>query len=77
MSVTVLASTYTIVLPVYTLKQGAIRLFVVDIIIYIMWISLKMLYLKVLATFSDHHGFLHFLSSSCLMKETVAASFQD
>ena len=31
---------------------------------------------KSLATFSDHHGLLCYLSSSRSMKETVAASFQ-
>ena len=46
-SVTMLVATYL----VYTLKEGAIRLFMAFSIV---WLLLKTLCLKVLATFADH-----------------------
>ena len=55
-------------------KQVAIRLFYGIIQVCIVWISLKMLRSKVLATFADHHGLLGFLTSSQSMKETAMAS---
>ena len=73
MSVTALAATYLF----YTLKTRCHKAFRRRYNICIVWILSKMLCSKVIATFSDHHGLLRFLSSSRSMKETVAASFQE
>ena len=72
-SITKLAVTYL----VYTLKTRCHYASHGIFKICIVWILLKTLCSKVLATFANHHCLLRFLSSSPLMKETVITSFQE
>ena len=67
-SVTMLTTTFFV-----EIKVSEVRL---SVNVCIVWISLKMLCSKVMATFGDHLCLLRFLTSSQWTNETVMASFQ-
>ena len=57
-------------------KQGVIGFFTVFSRFFVVWLLLKMLRSKVLASFADRHCLSRFLMSSRWTEETAIASFQ-
>ena len=69
-SVSALAATYLFYMLKTICHHGSFE-------ICIVWILLKMLCSKILATFADHRCLLRFLLSFQLIKETATSSFQE
>ena len=61
----------------YMMKVRCHQAFYAELNVCIVWMSLKTLRSKFLATFADHRCLLRFLTSSQWTKETVMASFQE
>ena len=70
--VTMMATTYLL----YTLKIRCHRVLYGVFKVFFVWLSLKPLCSKVLASFADHDRLSRFLMNSLWTEETVMASFQ-
>ena len=72
LSVTTLATTYLVYMSNVRCHKVLYGVFKV----YDMWLSLKTLHSKVLASFADHNCLSRFLMTSQWIEETAMASFQ-